>query len=444
MPLPKPVIVVPGITAVNLRDDYPVPPETVWSAVLEKEYERAALHPDQLKYEALEPARVMPDQVFEIAYKELIEEVRHNLTDKADTPVPVFPFSYDWRQPLDAVEPQLRGFIDEVIERTSLMRHYFMDGYRYQDPASGKVNLVGHSMGGLLIAGTLQRFGGNSRVEKVVTLASPFRGSLEAVLKITTGLANLGTGDSSSRERETARLTPALYELLPSFLGAVQTAPGMVGNLLDPGAWQPSVVQTLAQYLEIHGRQAMTSAQAQVAATALFEGLLNVARQHRQRLEGFSLAQAGLGADDWLCVAGVGSETRVNIRIELDGTGQPRLVIDNDTQMKNGWGAQDPNERVLTGDGTVPYLGARASFIPVEKVVCVSPDDFGYWEVQDKLVSRVAGFHGILPNMDMLHRLIVRFFKGEADPHGNTWGRRPPDLPAGVEWNPPLTLRERS
>src|SRR5437763_6238792 len=29
----------------------------------------------------------------------------------------------------------------------------------------------------------------------------------------------------------------------------------------------------------------------------------------------------------------------------------------------------------------------------------VTPDDFGYWEIQDKLTSSIAGFHGILPNM---------------------------------------------
>ena len=73
----------------------------------------------------------------------------------------------------------------------------------------------------------------------------------------------------------------------------------------------------------------------------------------------------------------------------------------------------------------------------------MNPGDFGYWEAQDKVLARVAGFHGILPNMDMLHRLIVRFFTGAADPHGNTWGRVPPDLKAGAAWNPPLPLQAR-
>jgi len=66
MAKPNPTIVVPGITATYLRDYYPVSPETIW-AVLRKDYDRAALHPDNLDYEAREPARVLPDQLGEIA-----------------------------------------------------------------------------------------------------------------------------------------------------------------------------------------------------------------------------------------------------------------------------------------------------------------------------------------------------------------------------------------
>jgi hypothetical protein len=59
--------------------------------------------------------------------------------------------------------------------------------------------------------------------------------------------------------------------------------------------------------------------------------------------------------------------------------------------------------------------------------------------VQDRLTSAAAGFHGILPNMDMLHRLIVRFFAGKPDGHKNTWGRPAPGV-AAARWKPPLKL----
>jgi triacylglycerol esterase/lipase EstA (alpha/beta hydrolase family) len=90
--------------------------------------------------------------------------------------VPVYTFGYDWRQPLDETESQLASFIDEVVERTRLMRHYVKAGYE----AAPKVNLVGHSMGGLVIAGALERLGRRARVAKVATLATPFCGSFES------------------------------------------------------------------------------------------------------------------------------------------------------------------------------------------------------------------------------------------------------------------------
>jgi triacylglycerol esterase/lipase EstA (alpha/beta hydrolase family) len=100
-----------------------------------------------VRYEAAEPALVRGGQLFEICYRELIEELRHNLTDKQDEPVSVFPFSYDWRQPLQTAAQDLAQLVDEVIARTKLQRHYDHAGYG----ANPKVNLVGHSMGGLVI-----------------------------------------------------------------------------------------------------------------------------------------------------------------------------------------------------------------------------------------------------------------------------------------------------
>ena len=46
MALPHPVIVVPGITATYLHDEYPLPPEDIWK-VIKQDYERIVLHPDK-------------------------------------------------------------------------------------------------------------------------------------------------------------------------------------------------------------------------------------------------------------------------------------------------------------------------------------------------------------------------------------------------------------
>jgi pimeloyl-ACP methyl ester carboxylesterase len=326
MPMPAyPTIVVPGITGSYLQDVYPLPPETVWS-VLTKDYPRVSLHPDNLRYEASEPARVVSGQIYEIAYKELVEELRHNLTVKEDLPVPVFPFAYDWRQPLPITEQQLSSFIDEVIARTKLLKHYDREGFADQP----KVNLVGHSMGGLVIAGYLQNAGKSHLVHKVATLATPFQGSFEAVIKITTGTADLGETAPSSREREAARLTPALYQLVPSFSNGLDVAPGLPSSLFDPLIWQPSIIDTLKEYIRLHG---LDRSDRDRQARELFAGLLKAAADHRKRIDELALDVFGFAADNWLCIVGVNTETRVKLKVVKSGTGFPIQLRGSPEQM---------------------------------------------------------------------------------------------------------------
>ena len=431
LPLSNPVIVIPGITANYLRDEYPLPPETVW-AVLTKSYERSSLHPDNPRYEALEPARVLPDQLFEVVYKDLVDELRHNLSPTQDRPVPVFAFPYDWRQKLSLTEAQLGAFIDEVIERTKLLKHYHADPWS----DAPKVNLIGHSMGGLIIAGYLQGAGANARVGKVATLATPFRGSFEAVIKMITGTANLGTSPPSSREREAARMTPALYHLFPIFAGALQTTDGESLSFFEPSSWQPSILETLQEYVRLHG---LTPDDIPGQAMARFTQLLEDGRAHAARREALVLPTAGLTPADWLCVVGVDAETRVQMKVRRQAGGTPSFELSSQDRRNDWTPGGDSPTRSLTGDGTVPFEGAIPRFLGLNNLVCVTPDDFGYWEVQDKLLLGTAGFHGIMPAMNMLHRMIVLHFTGGVDTHGNVWGRPAPGV-APNDWAPPLGL----
>ena len=91
----------------------------------------------------------------------------------------------------------------------------------------------------------------------------------------------------------------------------------------------------------------------------------------------------------------------------------------------------------------MPFEGAVPKFLAPENLVCVTPADYGYWEIGDKIVNSVGGFHGILPNMNMLHRLLVRFFTGASDSRENTWGRRAPSV-AKEAWKPPLPLADKT
>ena len=167
--------------------------------------------------------------------------------------------------------------------------------------------------------------------------------------------------------------------------------------------------------------------------------MLGAAQTHRKRLDTLDLAKAGFKAENWLCVVGVNETTRV--RLKIDKQGQSASFEFDSSDRDNKWsvpGATEADKRI-TGDGTVPFAGAIPKFLPYESLVCVRPDDFGYWEIQDRLTLRVGGFHGIMPNMDMLHRLIARFFKDASDPHDNTWGLPPPGVTA-KQWKPPLNL----
>src|SRR5439155_6436206 len=340
-----------------LRDQYPVDPEAVWSPLrlLIKSYERITLHPSDVRYELIEPARISADQVFVLIYGEIIEEMRHNLTPKADRPVPVYPFAYDWRQPLELIEAELATFVDEVIDRTKLLRHYHKAGYGKQEfPA--KVNLVAHSMGGLIVAGYVQKCG-ETKVDKIATIASPFRGSLEAISKVTTGVGALGTSPSSSREREAARVTPALYYLLPSFRGAVTADEGFSDDLFVPESWQPGVIQTLASFIRMYG---LESGPSQARAIELLRSMLDAAWKHRSRIERLTLTNSKM----WLSIVGLDETTRVAMQIKSDG-GKPWFELGN---VRNEWKKGIPANDIYTGDNTVPYLGARSNFIPTKKL----------------------------------------------------------------------------
>ncbi|MEM1450380.1 MAG: hypothetical protein AAGI22_14785 [Planctomycetota bacterium] len=438
MPAPQnPVIVIPGITATCLRDDYELDAKRVWTA-LRTRYDDVALHPDDTRYERQLPARVIADQVFDIPYDEMLKDLRHDLSPHRRSPTPVYAFPYDWRQPLVDTEAQLADFIEEVIDRTSLMRHYHAAGYA-NDP---KVDLVGHSMGGLVIAGYLGSHGGDGRVGKVATLGSPFRGSFEAVIKVTTGLSSIG-GKSASREREVSRIIPALYHLMPKFRGALETDPGIPTSIFDPDAWQKGVTATIEEYFRDFGKDArMRSGDRKAAAAALFKDMLDGARKHRNRMERLDLESAGMTSRDWLCVVGVGDETRVKLKIERSGR-DVRFDLSS-VERRQEWNPKKYAPTDETGDGTVPYNGARCSFVPRDEVVCVSGHDWGYWEIGDRLLDGPigVGLHGMLPKMNVVQKLIVSHFKGRG--HSGVWGRRAPDMPLNERWNPPIRgLREK-
>lgn len=125
----------------------------------------------------------------------------------------LFIFPYDWRKPLSVLAERLNAFIDTNI------------------PAGEKVNLVGHSMGGLVARTYAQNYG-TSKINKIVTVGSPNMGIVKAygiwegatiwddvwwgkvALDLTT---HFGANVGESSVQTIRRLTPSIKGLLPTY-----------------------------------------------------------------------------------------------------------------------------------------------------------------------------------------------------------------------------------
>jgi pimeloyl-ACP methyl ester carboxylesterase len=421
MPSQNPVIVIPGITGTSLVDHYPLHADEVWSMIVNKEYERVALHPDDLRYDAIEPARVVAGQIFPI-YDDLIKALRHELSTRADQPTPVYAFPYDWRMDIREAAVRLKAFADEVIARARLLKHYAEAGELH-------VDLVGHSMGGLVICEYLAQFGREANAGKVVTIGTPWLGCIEAIVKIATGMSVLTGPEPTERERETARVTPSLYQLFPSYRGATVDPAGRDVDIYDPSNMQTSVLESLAEFVRLYS--VSTRARERAAkAREILEIMLGEARRHRQTVTRFTTGRSSVSCANWLVIVGVGQRTRLQLTIERDRRG-PRFAID-DNQFVNELASENPDS-LRTGDGLVPIAAAIPPFLPAATLVCVTEGDIAFLELRDRLLTEFGGMHALLPRINLVQRLVTRHLLPGY--RGDVWGRR---VPGVADWNPPI------
>lgn len=146
-------------------------------------------------------------------YKALIQTLE-NLGLKADTDFFVFP--YDWRKPISTTADELRVFLQTKIWS--------------QNPTT-PVNLVGHSMGGVVSRIYAQKYPSDN-VSKVVTVGSPHRGVVQVYQPVAAGetqkddtflwlgtklLINLNRRNFSTDKVTVQSILPSLFDLLPTF-----------------------------------------------------------------------------------------------------------------------------------------------------------------------------------------------------------------------------------
>ena len=152
-------------------------------------------------------------------------------------PAPLLPFAYDWRLSCADNAGRLAGFIASIQER-------------YHDP-SLKVDIVGHSMGGLIAryyilyggcnvlgeANPVPTYAGAAHVRKLVMFGTPNTGSVKSFLALIdgrhVGLARI--------HPDLLATMPAMIELMPSPSDRVLfTADGKPAplDIYDPAVWQ--------------------------------------------------------------------------------------------------------------------------------------------------------------------------------------------------------------
>jgi hypothetical protein len=229
------------------------------------------------------------------------------------------------------------------------------------------------------------------------------------------GLAALGTDSSSSREREAARITPALYYLVPDFAGV--TSDG--SSLFAQENWQQGVIDTLLRYIRAYSVRGDGAAQKD--AEQLLQSMLSAARAHRKRLNALQ-APPGVSAGNWLAIVGVGEKTRNRIGVQAQGA-RPQFEF------------SDPAED--GGDGTVPLEGAVPAFLDRRRLIAVSSDDFALGEIGNRILKSGVGLHASLPSMNLVQRLAVSLF--QEDLEGASGGSPFPGV-TRAQWLPPSKM----
>ena len=266
----------------------------------------------------------------------------------------MFPFGYDWRQDCQRSADQLDAFIDEVIARTWLLPHY-------RDQADRRVDLVGHSMGGLVIADYVSRYGGK-KVRRVVSLADAVPGVAggceeddhgpgAASPTIRRATANVRRRARFRRSTSSCRPTPA-----PS-----PRARGSRSTSSTSSAWQPSILSTITEYVRLHSAVAEPRALFQ----SYLDGLRAIAQERGEAEAGRARPSSGLRSP--------ASAPRRLLSTDIilwPRPGKNQQPCFDFPEPKDDY--PNPNTGA-TGDGTVPFPGACPPFLEPEQLCAWHP-----------------------------------------------------------------------
>jgi hypothetical protein len=288
-------------------------------------------------------------------------------------------------------------------------------------------------------------------VRRVVTLGTPYLGAVDALAKFATGESEI-VGQRRHAEREIARLTPAVYQLLPVYERAFfDSATQRELDLFDADNWQPSIVESIAfSMLQSSTRKDLSAAGAAgdalrvTTARRLLDKRLESCRELHQEIDSLDPDALLLERNAWLPLVGIDRKTRfaaaVSDRTDPNTGRKTRefdfLVGERDYEGGERNTASRRDLRLSLGDGVVPLQGAVPPWMKREYVVSVAERDFrGLFDIEDRLVRKFTSLHVTLPLMNLVQRWVLSFLKGER--WGDLWGRPLPDV-AKREWRSPV------
>ncbi len=232
-PIQHMVVLVPGIMGSVLQkegygDVWNVPRNGLWVFEQRKNLEHLKIadedDPDKDYIDKIKPTALVNDayvipSFWKAAYgyqhisqmiAKMIEQEFHEVThqvvgggvDRDDRQeVQFIEFAYDWRRDLTAASRLLKEWIDHKLEI-----------WRKSHP-NAKVIFIAHSMGGLVVRHYLEKRGGSEFCQALITLATPYRGSVKALNYLANGHHEFPSLDLS----EQVRSFTSVYQMLPAY-----------------------------------------------------------------------------------------------------------------------------------------------------------------------------------------------------------------------------------
>lgn len=130
-------------------------------------------------------------------------------------PVNFVQFAYDWRLSNRASAAALGATVEPILEQFRAKPGH----------ADAKLVLIGHSMGGLVARYFVDVMGGHEITRKVITLGTPHRGAVNALVSLVNGVSK-GFGPLKIDLTDLSRSLPSLHQLLPEY-ACVETSNGL-------------------------------------------------------------------------------------------------------------------------------------------------------------------------------------------------------------------------